>query len=104
MSIQVNAPATFIFNFRNLTEAGADIGPLNLALAEHLPIVVKLKKPDAALLTIEQPDITITDAAGGAVEWQAPADTINVSGRWRAQAFAGAWPSRIVAFIVHKNL
>lgn len=105
MSIQQGNPATFEFSFRRYNDDGEDIGAINLGEAEFQPIEITLRKPGGELVVIANADITQTDPANGLAEWTAPVDTLDTAGTWKAQARAGEWRSRVIAFpVVGPNL
>ena len=105
MAIQVGSPARLVFEFRRWDENGEDLGPLDLNQAEYDPLRVVLRKPQSrVLMVIEEAEMTITDALGGIADWEAAAGEIDESGTWKAQAWAGEWPSRLRAFVVLPNL
>lgn len=102
--IQVGAPATIAFSFRDRAEDGSIVGPIDLTNAAFHPLEVVLRKPDGSQVIVAEDDLTITDPPNGAVEWRAEADEIDQAGIWKAQAWAGPWPSKPVTFTVDRNL
>jgi hypothetical protein len=101
MGIQQNSPATLRFNLRHYDESGTDLGPIDLTDAEHDPVQVVLRKPGGDLIVIEEAEVDVIDEAGGVIEWTADGDTFDKVGTWKAQAWAGEWPSRVVGFAVN---
>jgi hypothetical protein len=101
MAIQLGAPATIAFSFRLYDERGHDLGPLNLSNPDYAVLELRLRRPGSGgTIVVEDASIIVTDAGLGLAEWTAAIGQLDTAGAWKAQAWAGPWPSRIVGFTV----